>query len=222
LHSFDYDPNSVAATASLRQRAGNPANWVVEQGDILNQDYVANLGKWKFVYSWGVLHHTGAMWQAIRNAQSLVEDGGFFFIALYSSDAEFNPSKEFWLEIKQEYNRSKPFTRKLMGWWYVWRFILQEDIRRIPQFVKRALSYKVQRGMNIFTDIHDWIGGWPMEYAGDQQTVDMLEGEYGFELINVATGQACSEFLFKRTGVLGRKTDVSELAKKSTAMGACT
>ena len=50
-----------------------------------------------------------------------------------------------------------------------------------------------------------------MEYAGDQETVDLLEGEYGFELVNVSTGHACSEFLFKRTGVLGKKTNVKEM-----------
>ena len=101
-----------------------------------------------------------------------------------------------------------------MALWYVWRFELQQDIRKLHKFVRRLIDYKFKRGMSLFVDIHDWIGGWPMEYAGDQETVDLLEGEYGFELINVATGQACSEFLFKRTGVLGKKTNVKEMVAR--------
>ena len=211
LHSFDYDPNSVAATTALREKAGRPQNWVVEQGDALDAEYIAKLGKWNFVYSWGVLHHTGFMWQAIRNVQGAVADGGLFYLALYSADADFQPSKEFWIEVKKEYNRVSPTTRRLMALWYVWRFDLLQDIRNVPKFIRKLIDYKFQRGMSVFVDVHDWIGGWPMEYAGDQETVDLLEGEYGFELVNVSTGHACSEFLFKRTGVLGKKTNVKEM-----------
>jgi 2-polyprenyl-6-hydroxyphenyl methylase/3-demethylubiquinone-9 3-methyltransferase len=86
--------------------------------------------------------------------------------------------------------------------------------------MKQILTYKFQRGMNYFVDVRDWIGGWPMEYAGDQETVDLLEDEYGFELVNVATGQACSEFLFRRTGVPGKKTNVREFLEKRKAAAA--
>jgi len=77
VHSFDYDANSVATTAEIKRRF-MPANaaWTVERGDILNRDYVTSLGKWDVVYSWGVLHHTGRMWEAIANACDLVADGG--------------------------------------------------------------------------------------------------------------------------------------------------
>ncbi len=211
LHSFDFDINSVAATKSLRERAGRPQNWIVEQGDALDADYISKLGKWKLVYCWGVLHHTGSMWQAIRNVQRTVSDGGLFYLALYSADADIQPSKEFWIEIKKEYNRVSPATRRLMALWYVWRFDLLQDIRNLPKFLQKLINYKFYRGMSVFVDIHDWIGGWPMEYAGDQETVDLLESEYGFELVNVSTGHACSEFLFKRTGVLGKKTDVRQM-----------
>ena len=87
VHSFDYDPDSVAATKLMWQTAGRPSNWTIERGDVLDSNYIASLGKWNFVYSWGVLHHTGQLWQAVENAQSTVADGGIFYIALYSSDA---------------------------------------------------------------------------------------------------------------------------------------
>src|SRR5262245_34248014 len=98
--SFDYDPNSVAATQLLHARAGSPSNWTVRQGDVLDDACIESLGKWSLVYSWGVLHHTGDMWRAIRNAQRTVAKDGYFYIALYSADADFQPSKEFWIDKK--------------------------------------------------------------------------------------------------------------------------
>lgn len=63
VHSFDYDPRSVACTAELKRRYyPDDPDWVVEQGSALDKDYLQTLGQWDVVYSWGVLHHTGAMW----------------------------------------------------------------------------------------------------------------------------------------------------------------
>ena len=114
-------------------RAGKPANWQVEQGDILDDDLdVAKLGKWTFVYAWGVLHHTGDVWRAVRNAQSTGSDGGYFYLALGLADADFQPSKEFWLEVKQEYNRAGPLKKKYMVAWYVWRFFIDYNPLNLP------------------------------------------------------------------------------------------
>jgi 2-polyprenyl-6-hydroxyphenyl methylase/3-demethylubiquinone-9 3-methyltransferase len=221
VRSFDYDPHSVAATRALQEHAGRPGNWTVERGDVLDAAYLAALGKFNFVYSWGVLHHTGAMWTAVRNAASLVADGGLFYIALYSADADFQPSKEFWLDVKQRYNRSSWFGKEWMLWWYVWRFMMQKDWNRAKEVFDRAVEYKTQRGMDLLADIRDWLGGWPMEYAGDQETVDLLEKEYGFRMLNADTGQACSEFLFARTGVPSLSTNVKEfMAQKKAAADA--
>ena len=66
VHSFDYDPHSVAGTKELRRRffREDPA-WTVESGSALDADYVRGLGPFDIVYSWGVLHHTGSMWEAL-------------------------------------------------------------------------------------------------------------------------------------------------------------
>ena len=217
VYSFDYDVNSVAATKILWEKAGRPSNWHIERGDALDKEYISKLGKWNFVYSWGVLHHTGKMWEAIRNAQSTVADGGQFYIALYSSDADFQPSKEFWLQVKQRYNRSSWFGKEQMVWWYIWRFMMQKDWKRAKEVIDRAIEYKTQRGMDLFADIRDWLGGWPMEYAGDQETVDLLEKECGFKLTNAETGQACSEFLFERCGAPSQSTKVTEFVARKRA-----
>ncbi|HYY59119.1 MAG TPA: class I SAM-dependent methyltransferase, partial [Pyrinomonadaceae bacterium] len=70
VHSFDYDAESVACAQELKQRffAGD-ADWTIERGSVLDSDYVKRLGQFDIVYSWGVLHHTGAMWRALENAR---------------------------------------------------------------------------------------------------------------------------------------------------------
>lgn len=216
IHSFDYDPNSVAATQLVRGKVGDPPNWHVERGDVLNKDYVTQLGQWNFVYSWGVLHHTGDVWQAIRNAQGAVADGGLFYIALYASDVQ--PQMEYWLDIKREYNRANALKRQQMVWSYIWNHMIHKDLRRTPELIRRIAEHKLTRGMNLFADIRDWLGGWPMEFTADQEVVDLLEQEHGFKLVNVATGHACSEYLFHRTGTPATHTIVTEMvARKASA-----
>src|SRR2546430_16519241 len=74
--SFDYDADAVAATKRLHERAGSPAHWRITQGSILDAAFVETLPRADIVYSWGVLHHTGEMWKAMRNAARLVSPGG--------------------------------------------------------------------------------------------------------------------------------------------------
>jgi 2-polyprenyl-3-methyl-5-hydroxy-6-metoxy-1,4-benzoquinol methylase len=77
VHSFDYDQQSVACTAELRRRYFPSAgDWVVERGSALDRDYLARLGTFDVVYSWGVLHHTGDMWRALENVKPLVAERG--------------------------------------------------------------------------------------------------------------------------------------------------
>ena len=68
VHSFDFDSNSYGCTMELRKRYfDGDGNWKVEQGSALDRNYIESLGKFDIVYSWGVLHHTGAMWTALEN-----------------------------------------------------------------------------------------------------------------------------------------------------------
>jgi 2-polyprenyl-3-methyl-5-hydroxy-6-metoxy-1,4-benzoquinol methylase len=84
VHSFDFDRASVASTQLLRDKYySNDADWTVEAGSALDRDYLGRLGTFDIVYSWGVLHHTGAMYAAIDGAATCVAPGGLFAFALY-------------------------------------------------------------------------------------------------------------------------------------------
>ena len=54
VHSFDFDKQSVACTAELKQRFfPDNSDWVVEEGSVLDTDYLSQLGQFDVVYSWG-------------------------------------------------------------------------------------------------------------------------------------------------------------------------
>jgi 2-polyprenyl-3-methyl-5-hydroxy-6-metoxy-1,4-benzoquinol methylase len=75
VHSFDYDPQSVAAAAELKRRyCPNAEHWSIEQGSVLDRTYLWRLGQFDIVYSWGVLHHTGDMWRALENVLPLLRE----------------------------------------------------------------------------------------------------------------------------------------------------
>src|SRR5262249_60272821 len=84
VHSFDFDEESVLCTMRLRDRyfAGD-SSWKIEQGSILDAEYVRNLGMFDVVYAWGVLHHTGAMRDALLGAAGLMPPDGLLAFALY-------------------------------------------------------------------------------------------------------------------------------------------
>jgi 2-polyprenyl-6-hydroxyphenyl methylase/3-demethylubiquinone-9 3-methyltransferase len=71
--SFDYDPRSVACAAELKRRYfPDDDEWQVREGSVLDLGFVESLGVFDIVYSWGVLHHTGHMSQALENAAAAV------------------------------------------------------------------------------------------------------------------------------------------------------
>src|SRR5947208_11721581 len=108
--SFDYDGQSVACTEELRRRyRPDDPSWIIEQGSVLDTEYLAGLGQFDIVYSWGVLHHTGAMWQAMENAVIPVAPGGKLFIAIYN---DTGTQSRRWHAIKRVYNELPKLARK--------------------------------------------------------------------------------------------------------------
>lgn len=84
IHSFDFDPQSVACTRELKRRYfPGFAEWTIEEGSALDSAYLAARGQFDIVYSWGVLHHTGQMWKALEAVIPSVTPGGRLFIAIY-------------------------------------------------------------------------------------------------------------------------------------------
>lgn len=208
--SFDYDPESVATTQYLKKLAGNPDNWDVLQGSILESDFLNSLGQFDIVYSWGVLHHTGDMWQAIRNAAKALAENSIFFIALYSDTTyrdgalEGHPTPEEWLILKQKYLKSSSFQKKILEYKYIHRICTPgKSWLRHPKASFKALltTFNINeeaqgRGMDFLTDVRDWLGGWPMEFVKERDFTTVCMNELGLRPLYIKTGEANTEFIF--------------------------
>jgi 2-polyprenyl-6-hydroxyphenyl methylase/3-demethylubiquinone-9 3-methyltransferase len=201
--SFDYDPLSVQCTAELKHRYfPEDTSWTVTQGDALNRDFLKSLGRFDVVYSWGVLHHTGAMWQALDNVASLVRPGGKLFISIYNDQG---PASRRWKRLKKFYNDSSTPLRWMMiiivgGYWE----LLSAGFRLVhlqnPLPFKKWKEKKKDRGMSVWYDLVDWVGGYPFEVAKPEEILAVSRGK-GFCLLRLKTcggGLGCNEYVFGR------------------------
>src|SRR6185503_10418524 len=101
VHSFDFDPKSVACTRELRKNYfGDDDSWQIQEASALDTNFMNSLGQYDIVYSWGVLHHTGNLWLAMENAAARVAPGGKLFIALYNDTGSQSAR---WYRIKKTY-----------------------------------------------------------------------------------------------------------------------
>lgn len=205
--SFDYDADAVRTTAKLRDFVGSPSHWRVVQGSVLDRDFLRGLERADIVYSWGVLHHTGDMWRAIENAALPMRDDGVFYIALYTSDAGVvRPTPEYWLEVKKAYNQAGPLRKRWMEWAYAWRVTIKSELAAGRNPLKAMRGYQSSdssghhRGMSYWTDVKDWLGGWPMAFAGTAETKAFCADRLGLELVNINAGEANTEYLFRKRG----------------------
>ena len=202
VYSFDYDPQSVACTAELKARYFHEdGDWTVETGSVLDTDYLGRLGQFDVVYSWGVLHHTGAMWQALGNIAPLVAGGGGMFIAIYNDQGR--PSR-MWLSIKRAYNALPQSLRWLVSYPAFIRLWGPSTVRDIfrgrPFHTWRTYADLGSRGMSPWRDVVDWVGGYPFEVAKPEEIFDFYR-ERGFRLDKMTTcagGLGCNEFVFSK------------------------
>jgi len=203
VHSFDFDPQSVACARELRHRYfPDDEQWRIEQGSVLDRGYLERLGPFDVVYSWGVLHHTGAMWLGIEHAIGRVAPAtGRLFIAIYNDQGW---KSHAWWFVKWLYNHLPRFARPA--------FVLTvSSVTRLLVICKYAIKLKPmaaitplvsrrERGMSAKYDDIDWVGGFPFEFARFE-TLEAYFAARGFSLINSrrSTSLGCHELVLQRT-----------------------
>ena len=171
VHSFDYDIQSVSGTQKLKDRFfPHDASWTVEQGSVLDSSYMARLGGYDIVYSWGVLHHTGAMYDAIRNAGSCVDHGGLFVFALYRKTRLCR----WWTIEKRWYAQASPPAQKLARSIFV-SLLRLGFLTKGRSFEEYVTNYRGVRGMDFMTDVHDWLGGYPYKSIAPAQVAKLMD-----------------------------------------------
>lgn len=200
VHSFDYDPKSFACTAELRQRFfPDDDAWTVQQASVLDPAYLSSLGQFDIVYSWGVLHHTGSMWEALANVAPLVREGGQLFIAIYNDQGS---ASRRWTWAKKTYNRLPPGARFLVSWPALlveWGPRWAKDLLTLRPFHSWR-TYGGGRGMSAWRDHVDWVGGYPFEVAKPEEIFEFYhERHFRLQKLTTCGGTVgCNEFVFQR------------------------
>ncbi len=201
--SVDFDHESVACTRQLREQfAPTASSWQVQQGSVLDQEFMRGCGQADVVYSWGVVHHTGNMRQAIENVANAVKPGGRLFLAIYNDQGG---ASRRWHAIKRLYNRLPSFMRPVLVFFvagfYETKFAVARALRlQNPLPFADWRAKKRDRGMSVWHDWVDWIGGLPFEVASPEEViVPLRDREFIIEnLRTVRGGWGCNEYVFVR------------------------
>lgn len=191
VFSFDFDANSVECTKKLKKLYFDENhNWTIEQGSILNKEYILEFEKFDYVYSWGVLHHTGDLWLAIENSTIPIKNNGSILIAIYNYQPFIS---KYWLYVKKLYNYNIIFRPFL--------FFLHFIFPILPSiFINFLRDNKKSRGMSVYFDLIDWLGGYPFEVAKPEIIVDyfLQDGYQLKKLVTVGGKHGCNEFVFQK------------------------
>jgi 2-polyprenyl-6-hydroxyphenyl methylase/3-demethylubiquinone-9 3-methyltransferase len=192
VHSFDFDPQSVACTQELRHRYfPDDPRWTIEQGSVLDEEFVGRLGAWDVVYSWGVLHHTGDMWAAFELAVAAVAEDGLLFVAIYNDQGA---RSRLWRVVKRTYNRLPHVLQPLVTAAVMGPLVLASA-------AKGTVTRKAgARGMSRWHDAVDWIGGYPFEVAKPEAVIAfLLERGFRLERLSTCGGKlGCNQYVFVR------------------------
>jgi SAM-dependent methyltransferase len=200
ITGVDIDPNSVYASQALLSRYLPAGGWTTEVKSVFDLD-PAQDALHDIVYSWGVLHHTGDLWAAIKKAAALVKPGGYFALALYRK----TPFCRFWTVEKRFYTASGPVGRAAIRSIYKSAFFAGLILTgRNPR--RHIHRHKSHRGMDWHHDLHDWLGGYPYESVAPGEVAQSLN-RLGFSMVRTfekpasvkgLLGTHCDEFVAVR------------------------
>ncbi len=190
--AVDVDSDSVATTRATLSRYAEGVAWTTQERSVLDMSPDAD-GVFNIVYSWGVLHHTGAMIPAIERAAALVAPAGLFAFALYRRTR----LDWFWVREKRWYINATPFGQRLARGIYTGAYLVASALT--------GRKSRMGRGMEYWHDLHDWMGGYPYESILVDE-VEALMHRLGFEKERIFArpleiglfGSGCDEYVYRR------------------------
>lgn len=202
IMAVDIDADSIGTTKAVLSSRQITVPWQAEQISVFDIDPV-RYGKFDIVYSWGVLHHTGDMWEAVRKAAGLVAPHGLFAFALYRATT----MDRFWKLEKRWYARASRLGQSLARTAYITTYRVGHALARRGSFRDFVANYRSSRGMDFRHDVHDWLGGFPYETALAAE-VDGKMTALGFKAERVFArpksfgllGSGCDEYVYRLQG----------------------
>ena len=185
--SFDHDPHSVACGRELKRRYFPEAdNWTIEQGDVLDDGYLERLGSFDVVYSFGVLHQTGKLWDALKNVAVPVAPGGRLFIAVHRDQGWMSAA---WLKVKQLHNSGAFGRVVVLG-------VFMPFVWLLGLFDRRRHRSRVHEWL-------DWLSRLPFEVASAPAVLAFFkQRRFRLENLGLSGGHGCNEFVFSRSGTM--------------------
>jgi SAM-dependent methyltransferase len=199
VYSFDYDEDAVNCAAYLKNKyAPQSSRWDIGQGSILDPIFLEKYAEMDVVYAWGVLHHTGRLYDSFPHVLKLAKKGGTIFISIYNDQGSTSLR---WKSIKEKYNKSgypTKFFILLYTFYRCWTKSLAFSFLTTGNPFKSWIAYgKNNRGMSAWHDLLDWAGGYPFEVAKPEDVFDFFRS-MGCELQKLKTcgGIGCNEFVF--------------------------
>lgn len=205
--AIDIDPDSVATTRKILESHAPGGRWRVFERSVFDVER-GSLGTFDVVYSWGVLHHTGAMYRALRCATDLLSADGQFVFALYRKTCLC----WLWKIEKRWYAGASPRAQGLARAGYIGFYRLAYTLGRLRSFRQHIADYSQKRGMDFAHDVHDWLGGWPYESISPEQT-DRFMKSLGLQQVRALTrrgvplgvfGSGCDQYVYAKQGALAK------------------
>ena len=200
--SYDYDLESVECSKNLKNKFfRNDNSWKIIQGDILDSTFCKSLGFFDIIYAWGVLHHTGDQWKAMKNIKYNTRDESLIYLALYNDQGS---TSKIWRIIKQMYSKVpfflKPLYVLLMSSYTELKRFLYLSIKfQLFEYFRTFKNYKNNRGMSYWYDMVDWIGGYPFEVSKPHEVFNFFKDEYNLENFHSeGKGKGNNLYLFKK------------------------
>jgi 2-polyprenyl-6-hydroxyphenyl methylase/3-demethylubiquinone-9 3-methyltransferase len=199
IAGVDIDPDSVNTARNVLSNQNLNTSWHFENTSVFDLDPKV-LGTFDIVYSWGVLHHTGSMWEAVSKAAAMVAPNGLFAFALYRTTY----TDPFWKLEKRLYSSAPVFIQECLKRGYIGAFRLATMMRGGEDFQTYVANYKSSRGMDFDHDVHDWLGGYPYETTLAPE-VDRRMTNLGFKAERVFArpkssgilGSGCDEYVYR-------------------------
>lgn len=189
--ALDRDPNclnAVRQNASRFLSADERTRLDVLAADVLQAGSLP-AGTFDVVYAWGSLHHTGALWTAVSHVAPLCAPGGRFVLAIYNR-TWFTRQ---WLAIKQTYHAMPGPVRVAM-------VVALSAPRCVARALRGRHPFRVERGMSVWYDSIDWLGGLPYEAATvDEVTAALARMGFVAERVRPTRRHGCNEFVFRRS-----------------------
>jgi len=151
------------------------------------------------------------MWQALENVLPVVKEGGLLGTSIYNDQGG---ASRRWRTVKRLYNLSPGPIRFLLVLAVGGLIELRGSLIRLvrlqnPLPFRDWAGKKQDRGMSVWYDLVDWVGGYPFEVAKPEQIFEFCR-DRGFTLMHMTTqgrGSGCNEFVFIKSPISGRTAE---------------